>query len=164
MEENVIEDFAKRQKALFTERGTNTAVRRLMTWHIQRYGKPLNLSTVTKQTANNILKHFFLEIRDTRRGKEGEEYKPGTLTTYRNGLRRYFLERLESDGERFDIVEDENLENKLSLKRKQLKSVGKGNRRNACNLLDEEQVEKLWSSRANGLKKPPATAKPSVVE
>ena len=63
-------------------------MRRLITWHTQRYGKPLNISTVTKQTANNILKHFSLEIRDTRKGKEGEEYEPGTLTTYRNGLRR----------------------------------------------------------------------------
>ena len=154
LEESYIEDFAKRQKAFNTERGTNTAVRRLMTWHIQRYGKPLNLSTVTKQTANSILKHFFLEVRDTRKGKEGEEYEPGTLTTYRNGLRRYFLERPKSEGERFDIGEDEDLKNKLSSKRKQLKSVGKGNRPNACDPLDEEQIEKLWSSGAIGLETP----------
>ena len=41
LEENDIEEFAKRQKALNTERGINTAVCQLMTWHIQRYGKPL---------------------------------------------------------------------------------------------------------------------------
>ena len=84
-------------------------MRRLMTWHTQRYGKTLNLSTVTKQTANNMLKHFFLEIRDTRKGKEREKYEPGTLATYRNGLRRYFLERPESKGERIDIGEDEDM-------------------------------------------------------
>ena len=160
----VILKILQKGKKLSTQRGTNTAVRRLMTWHIQRYGKPLNLSTVTKQTANSILKHFFLEVRDTRKGKEGEEYEPGTLTTYRNGLRRYFLERPKSEGERFDIGEDEDLKNKLSSKRKQLKSVGKGNRPNACDLLDEEQIEKLWSSRSNWFRKASATAKPGVVE
>ena len=129
-------------------------MRRLMTWHIQRYGKPLNLSTVTKQTANSILKHFFLEIRDTRKLKEGEEYEPGTLTTYRNALRKYFLERPESEGESFDIGEDEDLKKKLSSKRKQVKSVGKGSRPSFCDPLDKEQIEKFWSSAADGLKTP----------
>ena len=105
----------------------------------------------SKQLTIIILKHFLLKIRDTRKEKEGEEHKPGILTTYRNGL-RYFLERPE--GERFNIGEDEHLKKKLSSKRKQFKSVGKGNRPNACDLLDKEQIEKLWSSGAIGLKTP----------
>ena len=64
------------------------------------------------------------------------------------------MERPESEGERFDIGEDEDLKKKLSSKRKQLKSVGKGNRPNACDPLDEEQIEKLWSSGAIDLKRP----------
>ena len=147
--ENGIEDFAKKQKALNMDRGTNTEVRRLMTWHIQRYGKLLNLSTVTKQTAN-----FFLEIWDTRKGKETKDYKPGTLTTYRNGVKMYFLKRPEFEGEFFDIGEDEDLKKKPSSKRKQLKSVGKRNRPNACDPLNDEQVAKLWSIGAIGLKTP----------
>ena len=115
LEENDIEDFAKMQKAFNTKRGTSTALRRPMTWHIQRYGKSFKLSTVTKQITNDILQFFFLEIRDTRKGKEGEKYKSGTLTTNRNGLRRYFLERAESEGERFDIGEDEDLKMKFTL-------------------------------------------------
>ena len=64
------------------------------------------------------------------------------------------MERPESEGERFDIGEDEDLKKKLSSKRKQLKSVGKGNHPNACDPLDEEQIEKLWSSGAIDLKTP----------
>ena len=48
--------------------------------------------------AAELLKHFFLEIRDTRKGTFGEEYEPGTLKAYR----RYFLERRE--GENFDVT------------------------------------------------------------
>ena len=54
-----------------------------------------------KDNAVELLKHFFLEIRDTRKGTFSEEYEPATLTAYRKGLRRYFLERRE--GENFDI-------------------------------------------------------------
>ena len=119
---------------------------------VQRYGKALSLSTVTKETVNRLLTHFFLEIQDTRNGKENAEYEPGTLTTYRNALRRYFLDRPETEGSRFDIGEDQ--EKKLSSKRKQLKAIGKENCLNACDALDEEQVRQLWSSGVIGLKTP----------
>ena len=133
-----IEDFTSKQQTLNTKKRTETAVRRLKSWYLQRYGKALNLSTVTKETANSLLTHFFLEIRDTRKGKENAEYEPGTLTTYRNALRRYFLDRPEAEGSRFDIGEDQDLKKKLSSKWKQLKAIGKGNRPNACDALDEE--------------------------
>ena len=70
-------------------------------WYNDRYGKKLVLSSINKTNASDLLKHFFLEIRDTRKDSLGEEYEPSTLSTYRNGLRRYFLER--KDGESFDI-------------------------------------------------------------
>ena len=53
-----------------------------------------------KDNATELLKHFFLEIGDTRKETFGEEYEPATLTAYRKGLRRYFLER--RTGENFD--------------------------------------------------------------
>lgn len=43
--------------------------------------------------APSILSAFFDEIRDTRPGKVGNMYEQVTLTTYKNGLRRYFLNR-----------------------------------------------------------------------
>ena len=53
-----------------------------------------------KDNAAELLKHFFLEISDTRKETFGEEYEATTLTAYRKGLRRFFLERRE--GENFD--------------------------------------------------------------
>jgi len=95
---------------------------------------------------------FFLEVRGARRESLGGEYELSTLTTYRNGLRRFFLDR--EHGKRFDIGEDEGLKKKLTSKRKQLKASGKGNRPNSANALDENQIEKLWASGAVGLNGP----------
>ena len=93
-----------------------------------------------------------MEIRDTRKEKLGEEYELPTLISYRDGLRRYFLER--KDGESFDIGEDEDLKKKLTAKRKQLKAEGKENRPNRADAPDENQIEKLWTTGAVGLKTP----------
>ena len=90
--------------------------------------------------------------RETRKDSLREEYEPSTLSTYRNGLRRYFLER--KDGESFDIGEDEDLKKKLAANKKQLKSEGKGNRPHRADPLDENQMEKLCTTGAVGLKKP----------
>lgn len=48
---------------------------------------------MTRETAPKLLEQFFNEIRDTRPGKVGKAYEQVTLTTYKNGLRRYFLTR-----------------------------------------------------------------------
>ena len=53
-----------------------------------------------KDNATELLKHFFLDIRNTRKETFDEEYEPAMLTAYRKGLRRYFLER--RAGENFD--------------------------------------------------------------
>ena len=71
---------------------------------------------------------------------------------YRNGLRRYFLER--KDGESFNIGEDEDLKKKLAAKEKQLKTEGKEKRAHRADPLDKNQVEKLWTSGAVGVMTP----------
>ena len=152
LEDNDIEEFQVQQVAKNTVKGTEVAVRRLKNWHNERYGETLVLNKLTKANTNQLLKHFFLEIRDTRNQTLGEEYEPSTLQTYRNGLRRYFLERKE--GEKFDIGDDNDLKKKLAAKKKQLKADGKGNRPFQADPLDENQIEKLWNSGAVGLKTP----------
>ena len=93
-----------------------------------------------------------MEIRNTKKRSFGEDYEPSTLQSYRNGLRRYFLER--KNGENFDIGGDENLKKKLASKKKQLKSAGKGSRPNEAHPLDEQQIENLWQSGDIGTKAP----------
>ena len=119
LEDEEIEEFEITQAAKNTVKQTESAVRRLSSWYLERYGKEIKLTDLKKHDAAELLRHFFLEIRDTRKETLCAEYEPATLTTYRNGLRRYFLERRE--GENFGIGDDANLNKKLCEKRKQLK-------------------------------------------
>ena len=152
LEDDEIEEFQSKQVAKNTVKGTESAVRRLEAWYNDRYGKKLVLSCINKTKASDLLKHFFLEMRDTRKDSLGEEYEPSSLSTYRNGSRRYFLER--KDGESFDIGEDEDLKEKLAAKKKQLRAEGKGNRPHRADPPDENQMEKLCTTGAVGLKTP----------
>lgn len=101
---------------------------------------------LNKDNTGSLLKHVFLEIRDTRKQTFGEEHKPVTLTFHRNGVRRFFL--YGSEGENFNIGDDANLNNKLSAKQKQLKAAGKGSHPNKADPEDDNQIEKLWLSGA----------------
>ena len=150
LEDDEIEEFQSKQVAKNTVKGNESAVRRLEAWYNYRYGRKPVFSNINKTNASDLLKHFFLEIRGTRKDSLGEEYEPSTLTTYRNGLRRYFLKPKES----FDIGEDEDLKKQLAAKKKQLKAEGKGNRPHRADPPDENQMEKLWTTGAVGLKTP----------
>ena len=91
---------------------------------------------------------------------KGKEYEPGTLQTYRNGLQRYFLERpcpLAVDN--FDLKKSSGIELKkvsmmLSMKKKDLKQKGLGNKANAAQPVETKDIEKMWSSGAIGLQNP----------
>jgi len=152
-----VEDVEDANRCKNTVEGTKTSVRRLKKWYKDKYGKSVDMNTVTRQMAMEMLKDFFLEIRDTRPGKEGNEYEPVTLTTYRNGLRRYFLERKCPPAvENFDLADREfDVVNfGLVSKRNELKRKGKGNHPNVVESITEEQLERMWASGAIGVHAP----------
>ena len=74
--------------------------------------------------------------------------------TYRNGLRRYFLERpCPPAVDNFDLkkssaIEFEGVSTMLSMKKKDLKQKGHGNKPNATQPVEAEDIEKMWSSGA----------------
>ncbi|KAK3736572.1 hypothetical protein QZH41_003146 [Actinostola sp. cb2023] len=125
--EEDIAAFKENLVAINTQKSTNVAVRRFKSWYKEKYGEELNLEQISKNEAPKLLKHFFLEIRQTTKENKGKEYEPGTLQTYRNGLRRYFLERQCPPAvDNFDIekgsgTEFEEVAEMLSLKKKDLK-------------------------------------------
>ena len=142
-----------------TVEGTKTSVRRFRKWYKDKFAKNLDMNRVDRNMAISLLKDFFLEIRDTRPGKEGNEYEPVTLTTYRNGLRRYFLERkVPPAPDNFDLADKEfDIVNyHLITKRNELKRNGKGNHPNVVESITEEQLEKMWASGAIGTHSPRA--------
>ena len=81
LEDDEIEEFQSKQVAKNTVKGTESAVRRLEAWYNDRYGEKLVLSSINKTNASDLLKHFCLEIRDTRKDSLGEEYEPSTLSS-----------------------------------------------------------------------------------
>ena len=82
LEDDEIEDLQSKQVAKNTAKGTESSVPRLEAWYNDRHGKKLVMSSINKTIASDLLKHFFLEIRDRRKDSLGEEYEPSTLSTY----------------------------------------------------------------------------------
>lgn len=152
-----VEQVNDNQKCKNTIEGTKTSVRRFKRWYKERYNKEIDMNSVNSFNAPELLKDFFLDIRDTRPGRVGNEYEPVTLTTYRNGLRRYFLYRkcppapdnFDLTDKTFDIVNRH-----LVTKRDDLKRKGKGNHPNAIESITAEQLEKMWASGAIGTHAP----------
>ena len=138
-----------------TKKSTSTSVCRLQSWCLEKYKTELNLNSISATEAPQLLKHFFFEIRQTGKENNGKEYEPGSLQTYRNGLRRYFLQRpCPPAPDNFDIENFEEVVAMLSVKKKDLKKEGLGNKPNASEPLEDHQIEQMWSSGAIGLQNP----------
>jgi len=147
--------FTDKMVSKTLKQSTSASVRRLQSWFKEKHGKQINLDVISKQEAPQLLKHFFLEIRRTTKENKGKEYEPGTLQTYRNGLRRYFPERPcppvvdNFDLEKSSAIEFEEVSTMLSMKRKkkELKQKGLGNKPNAAQPVETEDIEKVWCNR-----------------
>jgi len=152
-----VEQVNDAQKCKNTIEGTKTSVRRFKRWYKERYNKEIDMNNVNSFNAPELLKDFFLDIRDTRPGRVGNEYEPVTLTTYRNGLRRYFLYRkVPPAPDNFDLTDKtfDIVNRHLVTKRDDLKRKGKGNHPNAIESITAEQLEKMWASGAIGTHAP----------
>ena len=69
LDDEKIEEFQRKQVAKNTVKGTDSAVCRLQARYDDRYGKTLELTSINKTNTSDLLKHFFLEIRDTRKNE-----------------------------------------------------------------------------------------------
>ena len=147
---------AKRLLKTLSKELRDSAVRRLEACYNDRYGKTIVLSSIQKK---NLMQAtywsiFFFSWKYATQEKIALEsnlkHRPWALAEM--VLKRYFLER--KDGESFDIGEDKYFKKKLAAKKKQLKAEGKRNRPHRAVQLDENQMEKLWTTGAVGLKTP----------
>ena len=158
--EDELASFRDNMVSKNTKKSTSTSVRRLQSWFKEKHGKQINLDAISKQEAPQLLKHFFLEIRQTTKENKGKEYEPGTLQTYRNGLRRYFLKRPCPPAidnfhlEKSSAIEFEEVSTMLFINKKDLKQKGLGNKANVAQPVEAEDIEKMWSSGAIGLQNP----------
>ena len=81
--------------------------------------------------------------------RDGTEYEPDTLTGIQNSIDRH-LKKLKS---KVDIKKDEQFTHSrkvLEAKRKQLKSQGKGNKKNRAESLDADETKALYEKQLLG--------------
>ena len=88
LSETQLQEFKGNMVAKDTKKSTETAIRRLQQWYISKYVSELQLNKISKKDVPQLLKYFFVEIRQTTKEKKRGEYEPDSLQTYRNGLRR----------------------------------------------------------------------------
>ena len=72
LDDEEIEEFQNKSRSRRTLLKELSAARRLQAWYNDRYGQKLQLTSNNKANASDLLKHFFLDIRDTRKGRLGE--------------------------------------------------------------------------------------------
>ena len=59
---------------------TSKSVHRLQSCFQENHGKQINLDAISRQEAPPLLKHFFLEIRQTTKENKGKEYETRNVT------------------------------------------------------------------------------------
>ena len=151
--EEEIQTFRDDMASENTKKSTSTSVRSLQSWYLEKYKTELNLNSISKAESPKLLKHFFRQT--GKKKNKGKEYERGSLQTYRNGLRRYFLQRPWAPApDNFVIENFEEVFAMLSVKKKDLKKKGLGNKPNASEPLEDHQIEPMWSPGAIGLQNP----------
>ena len=101
-------------------KSSGSSVRHLQSWYMEKYKTELNLNRISETDAPPLLKHFFIEIRQTTNENNDKEYDSGTLQTYHNGLCRCFLERVRpSAPDIFDMDNFEDIATMLNMKKKE---------------------------------------------
>ena len=83
--------FQRRHVLWKHEKEYCTSVRRLQSWYLEKYKAELHLTAFLQQKLRNFeFWSIFLFKYDKQEKNKGKEYEPGSLQTYRNGLRIYF--------------------------------------------------------------------------
>jgi len=109
------------------------------------------MENISREELNSLLAHFFIKVRKL----NGEEFEPGTLTSFQRSFDRY----LRQHGKNYNIIQDtifETSREALESKRKQLRLSGKGGRPKKALGLANDEVEKFWSEKQLGDHSPEA--------
>ncbi|KAK2570276.1 Uncharacterized protein P5673_005061 [Acropora cervicornis] len=106
------------------------------------------MEDIPLEELNSLLAHFFIKVRKL----NGEEFEPGTLTSFQRSFDRY----LRQHGKNYMHKIFESSREALESKRKQLRLSGKGTRPNKALGLTNDEVEKFWSEKQLGDHSPQA--------
>ena len=150
-EKNEIDMFINNQKAAATKSKNKTDLNTFNNFRRENGFSTAPIEDLTKQQLNDILCQFFMKALS----RKGTLYEPDTLTGIRNSLQRVLNEK----GCDFDLRSGQafsKCREVLAARRKQLTKNGLGNRKNAARALDEDEVERLFTSNYFGSQSPVA--------
>ena len=123
-------EFIEGQKKVNTVRSTTRDIRIIQDWLATEKFDLRNIQDIPPKELNEILTQFFVFISK----KDGSQYQPCTLTNILYSIGRHLKsQRYTHNDEIVDFLHDkvfQDCRNALSSKKKQLKTLGMGNRPN----------------------------------
>ena len=139
LDDNELERFVDEQRNQNTKRRTKSDMK---TEWCKSVAEKRNIGDIPEAELDRLLGHFFCKVRK----ENGELYEPDTLTAFQRSLDRHLTKELHKS---FSIIQDcqfASSREKLKASRKMLKKEGKGNKPNAPEPLEKEDLEKLWAT------------------
>ena len=148
-----VASFIDDQKAAKTVKKTKSDLNAWNRW-CSSVGQTKPIEQLSKEELNRFLSHFFIEVRKI----DGNNYEPGSLQDFQRSLERHLQQNC---GKKFSIIRDVEFENSrqaLESKKKQLRwEEGKARKPNKAAGVDDEEMEKMWTSGQLGCGTPLST-------
>ena len=145
-----VRQFCKDQQKLNTVKVTNRDIKSVATWLASNKFELRNLEDIPPSKLNDYLSQFVIFVRK----QDGSQYQPGTLTGMIHSVDRYLHDQKYCfEDRRINILKDSEFEDvrlALQSKRRELKSLGFGNRPNRAVGVDEEEERVLWQKGVLG--------------
>lgn len=117
--------------------------------YLKQKGESRDIENIPPVELNQLLSLFIMSVRK----KDGTQYEPASLRAFISSLDRYlksnYYPTTLSNGLEFSVLRET-----LRSKQKELKRAGRGNRPNAAEPLNDEQINALWENKQFGCDNP----------
>ena len=135
--------YVMSQKSKSTLRKQKIVVGRFYEW-LRSNNEMQKLEELSIGRIDQLLAFWLMDLKSV----DGSDYEVGTLTSYLSSIKAY-LKGLGHDVEKLDITKQVT-----TAKKKELKSLGKGNFPNRASRLSSEEEDRLWDTGAFGSENP----------
>ena len=135
LDDGEISSFIEEDRNSNTTKKTKTDLNVWTRW-CNSINERRQMEDISPEELNSLLAHFFIKIRKL----NGEEFEPGTLTSFQRSFDRYIRQHRKN----YNIIQDKIFESSreaLESKRKQLRLSGKGGRPNKALGLTNDELE-----------------------
>ena len=134
-----LQQFIEKQANENTSKKTLSGMR-IWEWYCEQVGETRKIEEIPIRELDRLLGHF----KDVKK-QDGLEYEPDSLTSFQRSFNRYLSQK----GATFNITVDRAFamsRETLAAKRKQLRSMGKGQKPNASKPITSEEEHRLFNS------------------